>query len=742
MVLVKRPSGQAVQDKPRKAYRIFFPSDLAQEGVATFLDGISGAMHRKPGIFSWAEPMPSLVFEVWATNQGIEHWLRVPSQYEQVIVPPLLTLIPGTRLVPDGEYPSRAWTKAVEVGVKNSHRQLHIADASALSANILARFAHLGKDETLMMQWAVTPATPRHKPIHGEAKTKEFRWNSLTSGTLLATKDEVTERRAKLDEHTFHAVLRVGAVASNPTRATHLIINVISAIKSAHSAANHLVDRWWVRDMQRRMDAGGSPDPLHPPILLNVSELTGVLAWPIGSPHVAGLPQSRSRHLPPSGAIPRRGLVVAQANFPGAERPLALSAADACKHLHIVGPTGVGKTVLAGNLVAQAVSGEAGVIVMERKGDLFTRALDAVPADRLDDVIIVDARDTHPVGYNLLSEGDPRIAVEEICQLFEYLYPDMRRGIWARAALHRGLSTLITRPGMTFIDLVPLLSPNTRSDVEQQWRDELIAEIKDPELARFWQRFDDLSPAQQENYAAPILDRMWQLNERPEIRNIIGQSESSFSFRGAIRKRRVVLVNLAGLGVETGRLAGTLLLNAIWSAVRGGAANPARPTYLFLDELQDFLNLPIDAESLLVQARSFGLSLVLAHQHLDQLPDSIRSAVLANARSKVVFQTTFDDARVFAREFGRAVSEEDLMNLGPYEVFCRFATGEGISAPVSGETLPPAEPKGLASEVRHRSRERYGRAAADITTDIARRRTPRAAPTPRKRPRLGGTTWK
>ena len=85
--------------------------------------------------------------------------------------------------------------------------------------------------------------------------------------------------------------------------------------------------------------------------------------------------------------------------------------------------------------------------------------------------------------------------------------------------------------------------------------------------------------------------------------------------------------------------------------------------------------------------------MVLAHQHLDQLPDSIRSAVLANARSKVVFQTTFDDARVLAREFGRAVSDEDFMNLGAYEVLCRFATAEGISAPVSGVTLPPLEPK-------------------------------------------------
>jgi hypothetical protein len=30
--------------------------------------------------------------------------------------------------------------------------------------------------------------------------------------------------------------------------------------------------------------------------------------------------------------------------------------------------------------------------------------------------------------------------------------------------------------------------------------------------------------------------------------------------------------------------------------------------------------------------------MVLAHQHVDQLPDGIRSAALANARSRVLFQ--------------------------------------------------------------------------------------------------------
>ena len=60
------------------------------------------------------------------------------------------------------------------------------------------------------------------------------------------------------------------------------------------------------------------------PAQLSASELVGLIAWPIGEPHIAGLPQSRARHLPATEAISRVGRVIAMSNFPGAERPLAL----------------------------------------------------------------------------------------------------------------------------------------------------------------------------------------------------------------------------------------------------------------------------------------------------------------------------------------------------------------------------------------------------------------------------------
>lgn len=733
MALMRR--NQRTGDRSPRAYTLAFPRELDEDRVVAWLRSISGTL-RASSVALGASP--AIGFELISDAAGLTYRIKVPSRHAAYVIGELRSHVPGIRVTPEEDQPDTAWTRAVEVGLSGSERPLRIFSVPDVSTSVLASVQGLRGGEAVLVQWVMTPAIPVHPPRYRARRGDELRLEHLYMRDT-ENRDEITDRRKKLAEPNFLAVLRVAAAATTETKADDLIARVRNALASTRSASVHFTRRFVTGNaLRQRIDqAAGS---FAYPIQLSVPEAAALIAWPVGEPHMAGLPQSRSRHLPPSSAIARKELVVAKANFPGAERPLAISPVDACKHVHIVGPIGVGKTALAGNLAVQAMAAGSGVIVMESKGDLFRLVLDAVPRDRLDDVIVLDVGDERPVGYNLLGEGNPRIAVEEICQLFEYLYPDMRRGIWARAALHRGLSTLITRPGMTFVDLVPLLSPGSRSEVEREWRDELVAGVTDPELARFWQRFDDLTPQQQEAYAAPVLDRVWQLNERPEIRNVIGQSESSFLMRQAIRERKVLLINLAGLGVETGRLAGTLLLNAIWSAVRSGVADQARPMYLFLDEFQDFLNLPVDPETMLVQARSFGLAMALAHQHLDQLPGTIRSAVLANARNKVVFQTTADDARVFAREFGRSVSEDDFMELGQYEVLCRLVTSEGVSAPVSATTLLPPEPTERAAEVRNRARERYGRSLADIQADIERRRTPRS-PQPKKRPRLGGTAW-
>ncbi len=387
-----------------------------------------------------------------------------------------------------------------------------------------------------------------------------------------------------------------------------------------------------------------------------------------------------------------------------------------------------------------------GVVLVESKGDLFKAALERVPEQRLQDVVLLDVGDTdHPVGWNLLT-GSPYLAAAGIQALFDHLYPQDARGVRVRAGFYHLILTLMLSQGaeepMSFADIGPLALPQAR---QEDFSRRLIRGVSHvEELADWWRSIDD---RMRTAHFQPILDRIWQLNNRPALRNILGQGRSTVDLPKLLRERKILLVNLsrATEGKDTAGLFGSLLLNGIWGAVQAGACDPTNPTQLYLDEFQDFINLPISASEWFAQARSLGLAVTVAHQHLDQLTRELQAATQNNCRSKVVFQTAADEARDFARQFGRSVSEDDFLNLSRFEVLMRLATEDGVSAPLSGVTLPPSDSTGFADAVRRLSRERYGRPRGEVEAEIRARREGRKKPstqaqpaTAPKRRRFGG----
>ncbi|MFI1354860.1 type IV secretion system DNA-binding domain-containing protein [Streptomyces sp. NPDC020898] len=727
-----RQNKQAARDDSRRAYTLLFPPDLTAEQVTSWLQAISGTLRTGAfGVFG----VNTLAFELLATERGISYRLRAPAAHADLIASELRTLLPGTVVTPEETPPTHEWSWVVELGQTSPDRLLNIPKPANLAATLLASVQQLGPGEAVLTQLVVTAAVPKRPPTKAPPATRAKTTRLLGELAVSFAAEDIEEQRKKLSEANFLAALRIASKAKTDTRAEHLVGRITTALASTRSATTRFRPR---RRLSGRLrdDLAGARAPLAFPAQLAATELAGLLAWPLGAPHVAGLPAGRTRQLPPSGSVPRAGRVLAFSNFPGSERPLATSATDGLKHLHVIGPTGVGKTTLLANLAAQDISAGYGVVVIESKGDLHRAVLDAVPEHRLDDLVVLDVTDSsRPVGFNVLDQTNPRAVVEEIGGLFEYLYRETR-GVYTREVLYFGLSTLTSRAGHTFVDLTALLAP--RSPGEQRWRDALIRELKEPELRHFWDRFNALPRPQQERVVQPVLDRIWQLNARPEIRNIIGQTHSSFQMRDVIEQNKILLVNLAGLGQETASLTGTLLINALWQAVRQGRGR--QPTFLYVDEFQDFLQLPISPESMLAQARGFGLGMVLAHQHLDQLPREMRAAVMANARSKVVFQTTRDDAYAFSREFGKAVTEEDFMNLGAYEVITRLVTGDGVSPPMTGRTAQPFAGFGLADQAWERATNRYGRPRDEVLAEITQRTTAPEPPAP-QRPRVGSQEW-
>lgn len=730
-------------DEPRLSYRLSFPADLDAPALVTWLTSVSGTLRTGP---SRLLGVPTLVFEVRADDRGITHHLRVPREQAGFVVPQLRSLVPGMTVTPEDDEPPHLWSAAVELGQSNPARTLGISNPEAVSASVLATMQGLGRKERLLLQWVVAPAVPERLPVQGgTVRSSRFSiTGQLLAGNPGASRDEIADRRTKLSQPNYLGVLRVAAQARHQRAADALVGRVQASLASARTPDNRLRPRMVSRKrvIERASDASA---PTVFPAQLTVTEMAALLAWPIGHPLVAGLPRSRSRHLPATGAVPRDGRIIARSTFPGDERPLALAPAESAQHLQVVGPTGSGKTALLTNLIAQDMNAGRGVVLIESKGDLYRAALDRVPEGRLQDVVLLDVTDTeHPVGFNIL-QGSPYVVAADIQRLFDHLYPQDARGVRVRAGFYHLILTLMlsteANGQMTFADIQALAAPTPDQEQFSRLLVKGVSHVE--ELAGWWSEITRLGRPQRNAYFKPLLQRIWQLTSRRSLRNIIGQSVSTVDLADIIRSRKILLVNL-GRGTEgkdTAGLLGSLLLNSLWSAVQRGVADPINPTMLYLDEFQDFLNLPISPADMFAQARSLGLAMTVAHQHLGQLNRELQDATQTNARSKVVFQTAADEARDFARQFGRSVTEDDFLNLARFEVLMRLATRDGVSSPVTGVTLPPGDETGIADAVRRRSQAVYGRPVEGVETQITARRQVAPAARSKSKRRFGGRPW-
>jgi hypothetical protein len=129
------------------------------------------------------------------------------------------------------------------------------------------------------------------------------------------------------------------------------------------------------------------------------------------------------------------------------------------------------------------------------------------------------------------------------------------------------------------------------------------------------------------------------------------------------------------LGEETTRLVGSLILAQTWQAATARAHRPQdeRPdASIVIDECHNFLNLPYRIEDMLAEARGFRVGLTLAHQNLAQLPPELREGINTNARNKIMFSVSPDDATHLARHTLPELSPHDLAHLDAFHAAARL----------------------------------------------------------------------
>ena len=419
-----------------------------------------------------------------------------------------------------------------------------------------------------------------------------------------------------------------------------------------------------------------------------------------------------------TGAERAMGIRVLGDTEVGPRRAVALAVEDGRFHTHVVGATGSGKSTLLANMALADIRAGRGVVLIDPKGDLVDDLLARLPEQALRRLVLIDPKETEaPPALNVL-EGEPaEVAVDHVVSVFARIFSAWW-GPRTEDVLRSACATLRRLPGATLAD-VPLLLTDRR------FRAPLVSGLSERSgLKGFWDAYDALSPAGQAQVIGPIMNKLRAVLARRFARDLFGSARSSFDMK-AVLSGGVLLARLpkGTLGEDTARLVGALLVASVWQAATARADDPVRPdATLYVDECQNFLALPTAIDDVLAEARGYHLSVVLAHQHLAQLSKDLFEAASANARNKVYFCVSPEDARVLARHTEPYLKPYDLSHLDAYQVACRLVVGgrDLHAFTLRTRPLPPAI-GGREAEARQCARA-HGRSRAERRHELLVRR--------------------
>lgn len=588
---------------------------------------------------------------------------------------------------------------AVQVFIRGHREQSIATDRSDATARaLLAALSRASQHECLRVQVVLgerlAPSMPR--------VTQTSQPGASEARRLLATRTK---------DHGFGCVLRIGVQATDVARQRALIGGVLASLRLSEAPGQRIQLR---RTSPRSVEQAASP--WRWPLRLSVNDLAAILGWPVGELPLPGVAEAHPRPLRALPVVAREGRVLGTNQVAGSTRPLALSLTDSLRHLHLLGPTGTGKSTLIAQLALQDMAAGRRVVVIDPKGDLIRDVLAHIPADRHDDVVLLDATDEAPVGLNPMAGDGAEVAADGLVAVMRDLYADAW-GPRTQDILHASLLSLARRGDGSVVH-VPLLLTNAGFRRSVTGR---VAAADPMGLGSFWAWYESISDAERSTVIAPLMNKLRPVLLRPGLRAMLGQTEPKFDLRQVFAadtsRNPILLVNLAkgDLGADAARLVGSVVVSLLWQRALERSQLPAAervPVMVFIDEVQDYLRLPGDLGDALAQARGLGVGFTLAHQHLGQLPTALKAAILANTRSRVCFHLAQDDATVMAR--GSGLVAEDFTRLPAFHAYASLLAG-GSPTPYASLVTMALGPKiSRPVQIQRRSRERYGQARSVV----------------------------
>ena len=412
----------------------------------------------------------------------------------------------------------------------------------------------------------------------------------------------------------------------------------------------------------------------------------------------------------------------AEATSRGQRRKFGIKLDDRRRHMYVIGKTGMGKTQMLQNMAIQDVIAGRGVGIIDPHGEFAEAVLEYVPKNRINDVVYFNPADTEmPIGFNIMESvgAEQRYFIASgLMAAFKKIWVD----VWSARMeyiLNNALLALLEYPNATIMGANRVLS-------DKDYRKKVVDNVKDPAVKSFWiNEFAKYPERYREEATGAIQNKIGQFISNPLIRNIVGQTKSTFNIRDIMDNKKIFIVNLSKgrIGEDNTSLLGTILITKLQIAAMSRVDIPEETRndfFLYIDEFQTFAT-PSFA-GILSEARKYRLSLILAHQYIAQMDEIVRDAAFGNAGTLVSFRVGAADAEFMESEFMPSFTPEDLVNLGKYNIAIKLMIDGVASNAFAAHTLPPIPfvSESSREKIVKVSRERYGTSGEVIAEKISR----------------------
>jgi hypothetical protein len=535
--------------------------------------------------------------------------------------------------------------------------------------------------------------------------------------------------KGKIARPLFAAVVRIAVLSGSYSRSLQIACDLAGSLRVfANPLGNELIPltnehyafNAHIEDVIARQSRRSG-------MLLNCDEFIGFVHLPSSAVRSPKLERDSGKtKSAPSIVLGLEGVLIGDNTHAGKTVPVYLTSDQRVRHTHIIGSSGSGKSSLLFNLIRQDIEKGQGVAVLDPHGDLIDQILGIIPANRVNDVVLVDPSDVDfPIGFNILqahSEEEKNLLASDLVSVFQRLSTSW--GDQMNTVLQNAILVFLESPrGGTLADLRRFL-------LEAPYRAEYLQTVTDPELIYYWQKVFPLLTGGKS--IGPVLTRLQDFFSRKPLRNMVSQQENKIDFARIMDSGQIFLAKLSqGLcGAENSYLLGTLLISKFQQLAMARQSQEAaqrRQFWCYIDEVDHFLT-PSMAE-ILKGARKYRLGLTLAHQELHQLQSDpkVASAVATHPCTRIVFRVSDDDAKKLCEGF-ESFDAKSLKTLEKFHAIVRVERNDfDFNLALRKPELPDRnQAEARRAQVIAASRAKYGTPRSEVEAVIAARMRPDA----------------